>query len=326
MGRTLGSALLFLCFSSVVIAQGTCRLTIRVLTANERTIDTAIHVDILSADGLLVTSTNMFGSNSSAIPLTSGKAYRLRISGTGVETLTTPNFDINPLETDHVETVHVKLAAQKEGEEAASGSATVSISEMNVPRRAAAEMKKGLDAYAKGEMESAGEHFRKAIALYPRYARAYDMLGAIAMKKDDRVDARNLFSKSIQVDGDFYPAYVDLARMDLQDRRYAESESLLTKAISLRPWMPAAIALLATAEFANGEFSRALPDVQRAHALPNHEEFAEIHAMAGRALLQENHPDDAIAQFQLFLKEKPGSAEAENIRREISSIQSRQHP
>lgn len=286
----------------------------------------AIHVEVLSAEGLLVTSMNLFGGEAPTVSVITGKAYRLRVSGTGIEAITTPNFDINPLEQDHIEVVHVKLSTQNQPEPATPGSPTISVSEMNVPKAATGEMKKGLDAYSKGQMENATVHFEKAASDYPRYARAYDMLGAIAIRMTDRAKARALFSKSIQVDGDFYPAYLDLARMDLQDKRYAESETLLARAIALKPWMPAAIALLATAEFANGEYGKALADVERTHALPNHEEFAEVHIMAGKALQMENHPEAAISQFQLFLKEKPASPESENIRRTIVSLQAKRQP
>jgi tetratricopeptide (TPR) repeat protein len=170
-------------------------------------------------------------------------------------------------------------------------------------------------------MEKAAAHFEKAIAEYSRYARAYDMLGAIAMKNSNRMKARELFSKSMQADGAFLPAYLDLARMDLQDQDYAESESLLAKAIAMNPSMPDATTLLATTEFANKEYDKALPDVQRTHGLRNHEQFAEVHIMAGKVLALQNHREAAIFQFQLFLIEKPDSPQGESVRKALASLE-----
>jgi hypothetical protein len=90
--------------------------------------------------------------------------------------------------------------------------------------------------------------------------------------------------------------------------------------------MPDALALLATTEFANKEYDRALADVQRTHALPNHQSFAEVHLMAGKVLRMQNHPNAAIAQFQLFLIEKPGSPQAESVRALLASLQSAPQP
>ena len=90
--------------------------------------------------------------------------------------------------------------------------------------------------------------------------------------------------------------------------------------------MPDAVALLATTEFANKEYDKALADVQRTHALPNHEQFAEVHIMAGKVFRMQNHPEAAIGQFELFLREKPDSPEAENVRKALDSLKAGQLP
>lgn len=329
MIRSVASALMFLLFSSFLFAQtearDNCDLLVRVRTSRERSIDTPIRVDVLSALGVVAT-VNISGGDTAQFRVTNGKTYRLAVSGIGIEAVTTPYFEINALEGTHTETVYVKSAEQKTDEKSAPGSSTISVSEMKIPKKAAAEMTKGLDAYSKGDMEKAASHFEKAIVEYPGYARAYDMLGVVAIKQADRVKARELFSKSIQVDSSFAPAYVDLARMDLQDRNYADSESLLGKAIAANPSLPEAMALLATTEFANKEYDKGLVDVERTHALRNHEEFAEVHIMAGKALAAENRPEAAMVQFQLFLREKPDSPEGESVRKALASLQAGQQP
>ena len=302
-----------------------CDLSVSVRSGDERSIDAPFQVEVHSARGLLAT-VHVFGAEPAQFRVVNGKTYRLKVTGNGFEAVTTPYFEINPLETLHTETVHVKPENQKPTGELTRGSPTISVSEMNIPKKASAEMNKGLDAYSKGDMEKAAAHFERAIAEYPRYARAYDMLGAIAIKGSDRVKARELFSKSIQADGAFLPAYVDLARMALQDQDYAESESLLTKVIAMNPSMPDATALLASTEFANKEYDKALADVQRTHALHNHEQFAEVHIMAGKVLALQNHRGAAIVQFQLFLIEKPDSPQGESVRKTLASLEAGQLP
>jgi len=327
IARFLTSVLVLLVFSSILLAQtessGNCDLIVRVRTSDEASIEAPIQVDLLDAQGRIATA-HIVGSEPAQFRVNNGRTYRLTVSGIGIETITTSYFGVNVLEMSHTETVHVKL--EKTAGESAPGSPTISVSELNIPRKASGEMNKGMDAYSKGDLEKAAAHFEKAIAEYSRYARAYDLLGAIAIKGSNRTKARELFSKSIQADGTFLPAYLDLARMDLQDQDYAASESLLAKAIAMNPLMPDAVALLATTEFANKEYDRALADVERTHALPNHEPFAEVHIMAAKVLRLQNRPNAAIAQFQLFLIEKPDSPQAESIREALASLQAGQHP
>lgn len=329
MKRSLVSFFAFLMCSMSLLAQlpssANCDLLVRVRTRDERIIKALIKVELLSRE-VVEATVHLNGDDSAQFQVINGRAYGLRVSGTGIETVSTPLFEINALEQSHTETVYVKPSRQNSSEESASGSPLISVSEMNIPKKASSEMNKGMEAYSKGDLEKAQAHFEKAIAEYPRYARAYDMLGAIAMKRSNRAKARDLFSKSIQTDATFLPAYVDMARMHLQEEDYLEAESLLAKAIAMNPSMPDAVALMATAEFANKEFDKALVDVKRSHALPNHEQFAELHIMAGKVLRMQNRPDVAILEFQLFLMERPNSPEGETIRNAIAALKAGQQP
>lgn len=328
IARFLAFVLTFLVFPPFLVAQtdlgGNCDLSVRVVTGDERSIETQIQVDVLSPQGVVVATVHVVGAEPAQFRVNNGKTYRLRVSGNGIETITSAYFGINALEQVHTETVYVKPA--KSGKESIPGSRSISVNELNIPRKASAEMNRGMDAYSKGDMEKATAHFEKAVAEYPSYARAYDMLGAIAIKGSNRSKARELFSKAIQADSGFPPAYLDLARMDLQDQDYAAAESLLAKVVAANPLLPEAEALLATTEFANKEYDKALGDVERTHALPNHEQFAEVHLMAGKVLRMQNHPEAAIAQFELFLKEKPNSPQAEGVRETLVALRARQQP
>ena len=328
MPRFVVFVLVLLMFSRFIAAQvdssGACDLSVRIVTADEHSIDSQIQVQLFTSQSVLAT-VSIVGDQSAQFRVMGGKTYRVTVSGVGIESVTSPYFDIAPLETVHTEVVHVKSAVQKsEGE--SSTTPTISVSDLKVPKKASTEMKKGMELYAQGDMVKATVHLEKALEIYPQYARAYDMLGVIAIKGSDRSKARGLFTKSVQVDNTFQPAYVDLARMDTEEQNYAASESLLTKAIAMNPSNPDAVALLAATEFANKEYDKALADVQRTHALRNHELFAEVHLMAGKVLAMQNHPESAIAQFQLFLLEKPDSPQATSVRKAVASLTAARQP
>jgi len=329
MTRFLACVLFSLVFSSLSIAQTSpaenCDLIVRIRTNDERRVDGQVRVVLLSPQGELG-ALSIQGGDPAQFRVANGKTYRLTVSGPGIETITTPYFEVNPLEPSHTETVHVKFESQSQATQANSDSPTVSVSELNIPKKVKAEMDKGLDEYSKGNMEKAEGHFEQAIADHPTYARAYDMLGVIAIKRSDRAKARGLFSKAIQSDDTFLPAYVDLARMDVQDENYTHADSLLTKVISMNSSMTDAVALLTIMEFAKKEYDKALVDVQRTHALRNHEQFAEVHIMAGKVLKMQNRPAAAIAQFQMFLVEKPDSPLVKSVREALASLNAEAQP
>lgn len=327
MIRSLAFICALLVGSSFLAAQVSlsenCDLSVRVVNGEEHAIEGQVKVELFSTQGLIATA-SIIGGEQAQFRVANAKTYRVAVSGNGFEKVTTPFFEIHALEPLHIEIVHVK--PDKSAENASTELSTISVSEMQTPKKARNEMNKGLDAYSSGDWAKATGHFEKALAEYPRYARAYDMLGVIAVRNSDRDKARELFSKATQADNTFLPAYLDLARMDVQDENYVEATSLLEKVMAANASMPDALALRATMEFARKEYDKALADVERTHALPHHENFAEVHAMAGKVLRMQNRPEAAIVQFQLFLLEKPDSPLADSIRQTLVSLGAKQSP
>ena len=332
MLRSVIIAALSLTFVSGAFAQrqrqseSTCDLSVRVRNSQDRSFDTPVQVELLSAQGTPMMAVHVNGETPAQFQVMPGATFKVRVSGIGVETTTSDSIYVYAWERSHSETINVNTPDTAEKNKEASGSApTVSVAEMNAPPKAREELQKGTDAFLKGDLKKAQEHYEKAAAIYPQYARAYTDLGVIAIKQGDRAKAREMFSKSISVDEGFLPGYVDLARMEFQDRNYQQSEKLLQKVMSVNPSIPDALALLASTEFMNKEYDKALTDAQRTHRLPNHEQFADIHLVAGQVYQMKGRQQDAIAEYQLFLKESPNSPRVPSVQKQVAQLQAGSH-
>ncbi|HZD30622.1 MAG TPA: tetratricopeptide repeat protein, partial [Candidatus Angelobacter sp.] len=150
-------------------------------------------------------------------------------------------------------------------------------------------------------------------------------LGVMEVKSGDRAKARSLYLKAIELDDKLLPAYVQLARLEIQEHNYSQAESLLREAMLLFPDMPDLIAVLATAEYGNKEYAKALADAQRVHALPHHEQVANVHLLAAQILEMQNRDPDAIAEYRLFLTEAPSSPQAKAVQHAIADLESAKH-
>lgn len=334
MRRSLLIPLLLLTFVSASSGQrqrqneSPCDLTVRVRNMQDRTFDTPIQVELLSPQGTPIMAVHVMGESPAQFQVMPGTTLKLRVSGPGVETTTSDSIYIYEWEHSHSETMNVNKVDTGDQNKAGNGagdSPTVSLAEMNIPPKARDQLQKGTEAFAKGDLKKAQEHFEKAVAIYPQYARAYTNLGVIAIKEADRAKAREMFSKAISVDERFLPAYVNLARMGFQDKNYQESEKLLQKVMSVNPSIPDAVALLASAEYVNKEYDKALADALRAHRLPNHEQFADVHLIAGQVYEMQKRPQDALLQYQLFLKESPNSPRAPMVQKQVAQLQAGLH-
>ena len=144
--RSLAPVLVLLVFSPFLSAQmetsANCDLSVDVRTSDERTIEVQIQVELLSPQGVIATAHSV-GTEPAQFRVANARTYRLRVSGGGMETTITPFFEISALEHIHTETVHVK--PEKLAGESAPGSPTISVIELNAPRKASAEMNKGME-------------------------------------------------------------------------------------------------------------------------------------------------------------------------------------
>jgi len=327
MSRLAAVVLLVLSFAGTVSAQdvhfNTCDLTIHVRTSEDRDFNGRAQVEIISPSGTPVATGQTNFDGTVDFQVSSGITYQARISGQGIET-TTHEFHIMGGQSSHTENINVKSKPAGDAQQQ-PGAPTISLEEMNVPAKAKDEMQQGIAAFNKGDMATAQQRFEKAISIYPQYALAYVNLGIIAAKTGDRAKARTLLAKSIAIDDKYVPGYVALARMDFQEKNYAGTESILRKAMQLNPSIPDVLALLASAEYGNKEYDQALADAQRVHTLPHHEAYANMHLLAGQILEMKNRPQEALAEYQMFLKEDPNSLQAKQVQQAVTDLQNAGH-
>jgi tetratricopeptide (TPR) repeat protein len=301
-----------------------CQLTIHVRASDDRDLGRQVQIELLSPSGTPVGTAQTNDDGTAYFQVSSGVTYRALISGKNIES-TSSDFFIMGGQQNHTENLTVKRIASSRIT-SPNGSRTVSVSEANVPESAKAEMQKGVEAFDRGDLDQARQKFEKAVSIYPRYARAYGNLGIIALKSKDRKAAREFFSKATHADDTYLPGYIGLARMEVQDKNYTGAESLLAKVLLLNPGMPEAVALLASAEYGNKEYEKALADAQRVHTMPEHQQFANAHLLAAQILEMQNREQEAIAEYKAFLSESPTSPQAPAVQKAIADLEAAVHP
>ncbi len=320
MSRFLAVFLLALS-TAALHAQGVlsdCLVIIHVRT-EDRDFSGRAQIEIDSTMGTPITTLQTNADGTASTTVKSGATYRVKITGPEIEPASY-EFFIFGGNTSQTENFNVKF---RTGTTQTTSSQTVSVAEMNAPPNAREEMKKGMEAFEKGDMSKAQQRFEKAIAIYPQYARAYANLGIIAAKSGDRAKARSLFTKATEVDDKFLPSYVNLARLDVQEKNYKQAEATLDKVIALNPAMTEAVAMLATAEYGSKDYDKALTDAQRVHMLGHDEQFANMHLMAGQILEMQNRGLEAVAEYKMFLKEDPHSPQAKAVQRAMADLEAK---
>jgi tetratricopeptide (TPR) repeat protein len=227
------------------------------------------------------------------------------------------SFSVQPHESMHSDYIMLKHKAAKGTD---SHEASISAAELNIPDKARKEFEKGLSAFDKDDLSTAGQHFSKAVELYPQYSLALVNLGVIEMRQGNQAQGENYFELSIKADPAMPNGYTSLARVRILQKNYDSADALLAKALSIRPLDPEPLTMLATSQSREGKYDEALATCRKVHTVP-HEHFAVVHIIAAESLMRLKQPDQAADEYRLFLKEFPTSPNADSVRAALRSLE-----
>ena len=277
--------------------------------------DSSTKIELMKSASLVATGFADKNCNIS-LPGVAPGAYRLVISGrdfAGIETgeITVDRFDSGPLE--------VQIPRTHAPDQAALGSASTSVADLKIPKRAAKEFSKANQAMALQNWRSAAASLDRAIGIYPQYAAAYNNLGVVDARLGDRAKEAKDLQRAIAINSRYVDAYVNLARMDIAENNFSDAESQLKRATSISPEDGVILVLSTYAEFMNHHLDDAVNDCKKVHAL-NHVPHAFAHWTAAFALEQENQIAEAGAEFRAFVSEEPTGERADAARKELANI------
>jgi tetratricopeptide (TPR) repeat protein len=196
--------------------------------------------------------------------------------------------------------------------------AFVSAADLAVPDRARKELEKSDELIRTHELQQAIEKLKKAIAIYPQYALAYNNLGVIYSQLGDPARENEALQRAISLNPRFGLAYVNLGRMNMKENDYRAAEDAFNKALSFDANDAVTFILLAYSEFQDKNFDAAIATSGKAHALDK--SHAVVHRVAARAFEEKKQGANAISELEMFLKEEPTNPRAEEARHEIDVV------
>jgi Tfp pilus assembly protein PilF len=201
----------------------------------------------------------------------------------------------------------------------ADGKVTVSVSEYKVPQKARDTLHKAEAAMSKGNLPEAHKQVDKALELYPNYAAALTLRGALFLDAKDSTSAMADFDKAIHVDPSYAMAYTAMGAALNQQGKYPEAIRECERASSLdaAAWQP--YFEMAKAFASSGDFQKALQLLARTQQTLT-KDFAPLHLMRAHVLLAMQNYQDAVVELQAFLNLSPSSPNAGPARATLEKV------
>jgi Tfp pilus assembly protein PilF len=223
------------------------------------------------------------------------------------------------LRTQLTDYVQIQLVAEETYPRTSLPSKSPSVIDANVPQEARAEFEKASSLILQSNNINEGMvHLQNAIRLYPRYLEALLLLGTVYMDKKDWVNAETTLREVVTLDPRITGAHFALGELYLRQKKYKEAEQDLLTGIKLDNRSVQGHYLLGRLYYELGEWAKAGPHVGT--ALQLNPRFANGHLLAGNILLHARQAENALIEFEEYLRLEPNGEFANQARATASKI------
>jgi tetratricopeptide (TPR) repeat protein len=195
------------------------------------------------------------------------------------------------------------------------------VLDASVPPEARKEFAKADAILTTHKGETTGEaidHLQRALVLYPNFLEAQLKLGAVYMDLQQWDKAEQALKRAIEINSKTVNAYLALGEVYSRQKRYSEAEEALREGLMVedRSWQ--GHYALARLYYAKGDLGKAARQVGLAIQLNN--SFPDAHLLAANIHLKVNNRQDALEQFQEYLRLAPKGEFAAQARQAIQKL------
>ena len=165
----------------------------------------------------------------------------------------------------------------------------------------------GFAALNRGDLATAGEACKQALAIDQTHVPAHFLVGLVALEGKQRQVAHEAFKSVVKLDRDHAAAWAHLAKLNVGEGRIAAAESALREVRRVQPNDPMVIELTGTVLNSLGEYEAAELFFERAHEMSPQNPSALMNLGNVRVFL--GRIDDAVALFKRAIDLEPNSAQ-----------------
>jgi tetratricopeptide (TPR) repeat protein len=224
------------------------------------------------------------------------------------------------------------LIRLKEDVAAKPASSPAGAIDANVPAKAREEFDKGVAAIGEGKKEKFQEgvaHLQKAIALYPKYLQAQLMLGTTYMDLQEWDHAEQTLKKAMETDPKAANAMFALGEIYLRQKKDDEAEKILLQALQVEDRSFQGHLILGRVYWDVGskqkDEAQWRPLLEKSYnqaklALELNPNLAEAHLLKGNLLLRVGRAQDALIEFEEYLRLDPKGSFVEPTRATTEKI------
>ena len=197
---------------------------------------------------------------------------------------------------------------------------TVSLKTLAAPKKARKAYESAKKELSKDKIDylKAIKDLEDAVASYPEFSAAWDLLGLSRLALKDVSGAREAFEHAVASESKYIAPYLSLAMLELRARRWQEALQWSKRALELNRHLSKAHYFHGLANFYSGQMKVAeesFREVQKSEGAAHHPLTSYL---LGTILAQKGSFRSAAAEFRYYLQAQPGSPIAANVRKQLA--------
>jgi len=213
-----------------------------------------------------------------------------------------------------------------------SSPGTASSINANVPPAAQKEFDKGLSSLgstSKEKTSEAAHHFERAIAIYPSFVEAYLKLGTVYMDLEQWDKAEQVLLKTVEIDPRAANALFALSEIYLRQDKSQDAERVLLQGLQIEDRSYLGHLNLARVYWERSrqekDINKARPALEKTYeevkrSLQLNPHLAAAHLLKGNLLLKVGRTNDAVTEFDEYLRLEPKGTFAVETRALVERI------
>src|SRR5262249_39346356 len=186
------------------------------------------------------------------------------------------------------------------------------------PKAVVKEFEKAGKQEREGNLDSAIEHFQKALKMAPDFYPAHNDLGSVYVRKGDFALAEGEFNEVLRLNPSDATAYFNLGNVALLTKRFPEGLRYVGEGLQKQPNSAAGLFIQGSLFRQSGKFV----DAERAlrQALAADPSFSKAHLELVNLYRQQDRKNDLIAELQTFLRLFPSDPLAPRVKDTLNKL------
>lgn len=214
---------------------------------------------------------------------------------------------------------YLNFTLKPDGSEFSESVATNAVISAKVPIEAQKEYARAQTALRENEKQEDGiSHLEKAIKIYPNYHEAQLLLGTAYMDSRQWDKAETALRRAIETSFKNPAAHIALGELYRQQKKYSEAEKALLNAVKIDGNSWHGHVTLGRVYWEMGKIAQAGPHVGKTIQLKP--DLAEAYLLGGNILLRARKTEDALIEFEEYLRLEPQGKFAPETRELVVKI------